>query len=73
MPAESESNQIDAGNDPGHGARRGNAYDTAFPLIMRHHIQILRRIKGDALGPSETTDKRMDLAIRRNTINLIRP
>ena len=73
MPAKSEPNQIDTGKDPGHGTRRGNAYDTAFPLIMRHYIQILRRIKGDALGPSETADKRMDLTIRRNTINLIRP
>ena len=40
---------------------------------MRHHIQILRRIKGDALRPSEPTHKGLDLAIRRNTINLIRP
>src|SRR5215813_5068643 len=73
MPAESESNQIDPGNDPGRSACRSNAYDTAFSLIMRHNIEILRRIQSDALGSSETTHKGMDLAIRRNAINLIRP
>jgi hypothetical protein len=73
MPAESESNQIDAGNDPGHSTCRSNTYDPAFSLIMRHNVKILRRIKSYALGPTETTHKGMDLAIRRNAINLIRP
>src|SRR5215510_4927708 len=73
MPAESESNQIDAGNDPVHSACWSNTYDPAFSLIMRHDIKILRRIKGYALGPSEATHKGMNLAIRRNAINLVRP
>ena len=63
MRAESESNQIDARNDTGHRSRRSNAYDAAFALIMRHNIEILRRIKGDALRPSETTHKGLDLTI----------
>src|SRR5262245_19104583 len=40
---------------------------------MRHHIQILRHIKGNALRPSEPPYKGLDLAVRRNAINLIRP
>ena len=73
MRAEGESYQVDASDDTGHDPRRGNTYNPACTIIMRHHIQILRCIKGNALRPSEPTHKGLDLTIRRNAINLIRP
>src|SRR5437660_11040271 len=69
----SEANQIDTRNNTGHRSRRSNVYDTTFALMIRHNIEILRHIKGDALRTSETTYKGLDLTSGRKTINLIRP